>query len=349
MPFNRVISLLMLLMMTACQPAKETKQQSLLQIASGKAVERDVQLKFPADHGIHPEQGIEWWYITAVLKSESGESFGVQWTLFRTLMPSNIKSVWWDNNLYFAHFAIQHRQQHVAFERFSRAKQAIVTTAPFRATLDDWLLASQGENFFPLMLQAQQDSYQINLQLDESPMALHGEQGYSQKTPSGHASYYYSYPFLPVSGELTFAGQQYKVQGNAWYDREWSASLLDKNQLGWDWFSLVDEHNQQGLMLFCIRGDKQSYDYCSGSQIHADGATVSIPTQDISLVVLDTVSLDNSIYPSKWQINLPNRSPIIIDTVTKDARNKLTIPYWEGRVKASGSFNGEGYAELTGY
>jgi len=44
-------------------------------------------------------------------------------------------------------------------------------------------------------------------------MTLHGEHGYSQKTASGHASYYFSYPFLQVNGSLTFAGKVYQVTG----------------------------------------------------------------------------------------------------------------------------------------
>jgi len=167
----------------------------------------------------------------------------VQWTLFRTLMPSNIESKWWDNNLYFAHFAMQHNQEHVAFERFARAGQAKVMTSPFTAVIDDWQLSSLTNDFLPLKLTAGHENYQIALTLSDSPMVLHGDKGYSQKTQSGHASYYFSYPFLKVKGSLTFAGQTYNVAGNAWYDREWSASLLDKNQLGWDWFSLVDSQS----------------------------------------------------------------------------------------------------------
>ena len=41
-------------------------------------------LKFPRDHNAHKEFKIEWWYITANLKNENGDSFGIQWTLFRS-------------------------------------------------------------------------------------------------------------------------------------------------------------------------------------------------------------------------------------------------------------------------
>ena len=360
-------------LLAACQPVEQKSAPSTLQMASGKPVTKGTELVFPKDHGIHAEQGIEWWYLTANLQSDTGETFGVQWTLFRTLMPSNIESKWWDNNLYFAHFAMQHKQEHVAFERFSRAGQAQVTSSPFNAAIDNWLLSSIDEKFLPLNLAAAHENYEIALTLSDSPMTLHGENGYSQKTQSGHASYYFSYPFLKVKGNLRFAGQTYKVTGNAWYDREWSASLLDNNQLGWDWFSLVDsqskESDKKGLMLFCIRGREQkaepkeeqisrdnnglsngnSYDYCRGTRIAANGEATDISTESIKLSVVETVTIDNHDYPSKWQVELPNTPAIIIESITKDSRNKLTIPYWEGRVNATGGFTGKGYAEITGH
>ncbi len=348
---NNVIKLLFFFVLSACQPANESKTENtpVLAIASGKPVVKDQALSFPVDHGIHPEQGIEWWYLTANLANDSGETFGVQWTLFRTLIPSKIDSYWWDNNLYFAHFAIQHQQTHVAFERFARAGQAKVTAFPFSARIDEWQLLSSGSNFLPLQLNASQENYSVTLTLNESPITLHGDNGYSQKTQSGHASYYFSFPFLKASGKLTFAGKEYAVTGNAWYDREWSASLLDRNQLGWDWFSLVADDSQQGLMLFCIRDNNDSYANCSGTRIGPDGKGSPLNHKDITLTVLKTTMLGNKAYPQKWQVQIPNRQPIIIETVTQDSRNQLTISYWEGRIRAKGGFTGKGYGEVTGY
>lgn len=261
-----------------------------------------------------------------------------------------IESKWWDNNLYFAHFAMQHDQDHVAFERFARASQAKVTSSPFNATIDNWQLSSIKDDFLPLTLTATHENYEVNLTLRDSPLTLHGDKGYSQKTESGHASYYFSYPFLHVKGNLTFAGKEYKVTGSAWYDREWSASLLDKNQLGWDWFSLVNsQYPKSGLMLFCTRGKDQQYDYCSGSQIASNGEVTQIAKDRIRLSVLETLTLGNRDYPSKWQVVLPNTPEIFIETMTKDSRNQLTVPYWEGRIQATGGFKGKGFAELTGY
>ena len=333
-----------------CKPAPKPENSQALQTVSGEPVEPGKGLVFPQDHGAHLAQGIEWWYVTANLTAETGETFGAQWTLFRTQVPLPFESKWWDNQLYFAHFALQHEQSHVAFERFARAGQASITASPFVAYLDDWSLTSTQQNFLPLKMKANQDNYAIDVSLNNSPLVLHGENGYSQKTDSGHASYYFSYPFLEANGSLMFNGKQYKVSGNAWYDREWSASLLDKSQLGWDWFSLVStEEPKQGLMLFCIRDALQNYDYCSGTKLSKDGLATQIPRENIHLQVLERTTINKIEYPSKWQIELPDTDPIQIETITKDSLNNLSVQYWEGRVKASGGFNGLGYAELSGY
>ncbi|MCW8091097.1 lipocalin-like domain-containing protein [Alteromonas sp. ASW11-130] len=340
--------LLLVWVLFACHPPPERSEHSALAIASGTAVEKGYSITFPEDHGIHQEQGIEWWYLTANLTSDSGESFGVQWTLFRTLAPSPIKSVWWDNNLYFAHFAMQHEQKHVAFERFARSGQADVTSAPFEAVIDDWQLRSEKSSFLPLQLNAAEKGYGVSLLLNNSPVTLHGTNGYSQKTQSGHASYYFSYPFLRVTGEISFAGQDHVVTGHAWYDREWSASLLDKDQIGWDWFSLVDKDLQNGLMLFCIRGREEVYEYCGGTIIAADGSAKALKQDDISMSVVESLNVDNRTYPQKWRVTISDFSPIIIETITRDSRNNLSIQYWEGRITSSGGFVGKGYGEITG-
>ncbi|MCW8109894.1 ABC transporter [Alteromonas ponticola] len=338
----------LVLVLLACEPVKQDHAHSGRAVARGTPVKPGRVVDFPADHGIHSQQGIEWWYLTANLTSNSGDTFGVQWTLFRTLLPGSVESKWWDDNLYFAHFALQHEQTHMAFERFARAGQAKVSSTPFEAVLDDWQLRSLGGDFLPLQLTAKETNYAVSLTLDNSPVTLHGDNGYSQKTQSGHASFYFSYPFLRVTGSLTFAGKDYTVSGHAWYDREWSASLLDTDQVGWDWFSLVDEELKNGLMLFCIRDKNDNYENCAGSLIDAEGVAVSLQHQDISLTVQQTISLGNKTYPRKWRVDLPNREPTIIETITHDSRNQLSISYWEGRIQSTGGFAGKGYGEVTG-
>lgn len=367
-------------------PAEDTaSNRTFTQYQSGTPVVRGTPLRFPDDHGSHPQQSIEWWYLTSNLQTDTGATFGVQWTLFRARLPENEQTPatennpWWQNQFYFAHFALQSDTAHHAFERFGRAGQVQIHAAPFRASLDDWVLAStqsqqsqqsqQSDAFLPLQLQAQSrkeaQDFAVDLRLDHSPIVAHGDAGYSQKTPQGNASYYYSLPFLAASGSLTFEGKTYSVSGDAWLDREWSGGLLSRDLTGWDWFSLQSEkqHNGQrsAIMAFCLRGSDQDYQYCDATRITQTAdkphpvQTEVIPRSHISLIATDTAILDDKPYPVQWQLTL-NQQTFAIEAINPDSRNALTFPYWEGRVTFrevsptnQTGLQGKGYAELTGY
>lgn len=339
--------------LSGCQPAQDApiiKQQP--QSNLGVDVRPNRPLVFPQDHGVHLEQSIEWWYVTANLEAEDGNAFGVQWTLFRTSVaesPENT-SPWWDGQLYFAHFAIENNDAHYAFEKFGRSGQVEIKATPFVARIDDWQLTGSTDNILPLQLTAHEGQYSANLTLDNSVLVRHGVDGYSQKTAQGHASYYYSYPFLDASGTLDFAGKRYQVSGKAWLDREWSSALIDPSQSGWDWFSLqADETSEGGLMVFCIKDAEQRYDNCSGSRIKSNGEIEKISHNDMSLKRTQYVELSGKQYPVKWTLDIRGLETIHIKSVNKDARNRLSIPYWEGRVVSAGGYTAKGYVELVGY
>ncbi|MCG7536894.1 lipocalin-like domain-containing protein [Pseudoalteromonas sp. OOF1S-7] len=349
--------LLMALMLSGCQPVEPQDESrnagmAVLGQTLGKPVDATQSLIFPGDHGAHPEQGVEWWYVTGNLTARDGTQFGMQWTLFRILDPgfSASQSPWWDGQLYFAHFALQDGTTHQAFERYGRAGQVNINASPFIARLDDWQLASQGTSFLPLRLQTQESGYGLDITLTSSPLVLHGEQGYSQKTQQGHASFYYSYPFLQVAGTLTYAGKPYQVKGQAWLDREWSSSLIDSQHGGWDWFSLQGSEPGQGaLMAFCTRDETQAYAYCSASEISASGQVTAYPNEQVTLTVLNRVTTREVQHPISWQLQLPGKEAVIIDALQSDSFNTLSVPYWEGRVRSRGGFVGRGYGELFGY
>ena len=101
---------------------------------------------------------------------------------------------------------------------------------------------------------AEQEGITLNLTLaDEMGIVLHGKNGYSRKGKNAtNASYYYSQPYLNAKGSVKINDVQYEVSGLAWNDHEFSTSVLDENQIGWDWFSLQFEDGQ-ALMLFQLR------------------------------------------------------------------------------------------------
>ena len=72
------------------------------------------RFSYPADHGPHPAFRIEWWYLTANLTGSDGETYGVQWTLFRNAIRPGGAS---QDQVWMAHAAISSPYGHFHAER----------------------------------------------------------------------------------------------------------------------------------------------------------------------------------------------------------------------------------------
>jgi predicted secreted hydrolase len=309
-------------------------------------------LAFPADHGAHPEFRVEWWYLTANLKDADGASYGVQWTLFRQAGKANDRDEGWSNRqLFMAHAAVTSRDTHRFAERFARGGvgQAGVEATPFKAWIDDWQLRSLEASLAPLEVRASAKDFSYALRLDsDRGVVLQGEGGYSRKSEQGQASYYYSQPYLRVSGTLVIDGKSIAVTGQGWIDREWSSQPLAANQTGWDWFSL---HLQSGdkLMLFRLRHADGKH-FLSGNWIGADGQSEVLQSNVIVATPGTTTRIGGRDVPTSWTLSIPSRG-LDISTVPLNPKSWIDarFKYWEGPVRVSGSHAGEGYLEMTGY
>ncbi|MGM0986682.1 MAG: lipocalin-like domain-containing protein [Pseudomonadota bacterium] len=336
------------------------------------------RLRFPEDHGPHPDFRIEWWYLTANLEDANGESLGAQWTLFRQAQQPpeerpDTAGPWAADQLWMAHLAVSRGETHRVAERFARSSsresdpdddQAGVTASPFRAWLDDWTLVSRGDepegdalDRLALSAQAGTDGARFGYRLDleaEGPLVVHGENGFSQKSADGQGSIYVSQPFYRVSGEVILEGASHQVTGRAWLDREWSSQLLGPDQAGWDWFSLhlADGHR---LMAFRLRGGGVGGDdYLSGSWITPAGETTPLEDDSLVLEPLATSAVAGRELPTRWRLQLPDQDlDLIVETPHADRWMATTVSYWEGEVIArdrrSDEPLGEGYLEMTGY
>ncbi|WP_302139774.1 lipocalin-like domain-containing protein [Halomonas alkalicola] len=340
-------------------------------------------LRFPEDHGAHPDYRIEWWYLTANLEDEAGDPLGVQWTLFRqALSPPEeappearpAQAPWVADQLWMAHLAVSRGERHAVAERFARshsadpsegrAGQAGAVAQPFRAWLDDWTLATRVEDpdadtFERLTLTAfdgegqERVGYRLELTA-EGPLVLHGDAGFSQKSADGQGSMYVSQPFWRVEGEVVLAGETHAVSGQGWLDREWSSQLLGPEQAGWDWFSLHLEDGHR-LMAFQLRGGGEAGgDYRSGTWITPAGEPRALAPDELVLTPLATSSVAGREVPTRWRLEVPAAGlDLIVEAPHAERWMATTVPYWEGEVvardHATGAPLGLGYLEMTGY
>ena len=191
--------------------------------------------------------------------------------------------------------------------------------------------------------------FAMNLTLEAArPFTLQGEQGYSVKSDDGHASYYYSQPFLEGAGALTVNGEQIPVRGKAWLDREWSSQPLAPDQEGWDWFSLHLDSGEK-VMMFRLRHTGGAH-FFAGNWISADGANAKIDRSDIEMTPGALTEVAGRELPTSWRLRIPSRGlDVATMPVNPKAWNGTSFSYWEGPVAFTGSHSGAGYLEMTGY
>ena len=282
-------------------------------------------------------------------------AYGAQWTLFRfQLAPGPEQSGWADQTIFMGHAAVTSSSEHLFAETFARGGigQAGVVTEPFHAFIDDWRLESSekavgaGISRVTAAAAGNDFRYRLNLSTDMPPVP-EGDKGFSLKSATGQASYYFSQPFYAVEGEIILRGAPIKVSGRAWMDREWSSQPLAADQKGWDWFSLHLSSGEK-LMLFRLRGGA-GQDFIAGNWIDAAGASRRLPPGDVSVAPLTTTA-SMTTPPTRWRLVVKSHG-LEIETTPLNASSWMAtrFPYWEGPISVTGSHRGEGYLEMTGY
>lgn len=310
---------------------------------------------FPADHGPHPGYRIEWWYLTASLTGPDGTDYGAQWTLFRSALAPHDAQGWDGAQLWMAHAGLTTPERHFSAERLARGGigQAGVTAEPFAAWIDDWAMTSTApagaDALDALRVTARGDGFAHDLALTTTgPLIFHGQAGYSVKSAQGQASYYYSQPFYSLSGTITLNDGVIPVTGTAWLDREWSSQPLSETQDGWDWVSLQFDDGAR-LMGFTLR-DRAAPSFTAATWIAPDGQSQSYRDGALSMTPLAQSRVAGRDVPTTWRIELPDRAlDVTASAINPHSWMDVSVPYWEGPVRVTGTHPGRGYLEMTGY
>ncbi len=329
------------------------------------------QYAFPRDHGAHEEFRTEWWYYTGQVTAKDGRPFGYQLTFFRRGMPHDqvrtLPSQWAVTQLYLAHFAVSDLSKgrfHYA-EKISRAGLGKAGAARDRLNvwIDRWNAESPTTAPGVQTLHATEGDLALQLTVSpEKPLVVHGTEGVSRKgATAGQASHYYSFTRLATTGTLSIGGERFDVTGSSWMDHEFGSADLDKDLVGWDWFSLQLD-DQRELMLYRLRRADGSADpVSSGTIIDRDGLGHHLSIGDFTLEPTSywTSQTSHARYPQRWRLTIPSQQ-LSLELVPLMAEQELSttrstqVTYWEGAIKTTGTaqgqpIHGQGYMELTGY
>lgn len=356
-----IVMLMALFALPGCEKPQTNKSSfSSFLVQGGKSVSSPANLQFPRDHFAHPEFGIEWWYLTANLDNLQGEPIWLQWTLFRIKNPGSeqSKSVnnWTDGQFYMAHFSLHTATQHVAMEMFASGGVGNANIDSNAISINNWQL-NKGPGGLPseLSLSFYDDSsdaqVDIALQLDSKAYyLLQGDAGYSKKHPQTElASYYYSLPEIKVTGSLSFHHESHQVNGQAWYDHEWSSAFLSEDFSGWSWFSIhLDDGSKLTLFTLEPTTDSPFARAWYGSLMMADGRTIKLVNEQIDITESRWQHTRIGELPVQWHIKISEFDLDLTAIIKKSQQvSPFSIAYYEGAIDISGSKSGIGFVELT--
>lgn len=355
----RLLATILTALLVLASPAA-TQPKSDVRLPNYPAVRPGVPLRFPADHGAHPEFRTEWWYVTGWLDAGDGKPIGFQVTFFRSRpsIDQRNPSAFAPKQILFAHAALSDpkvgkllHDQRAARAGFGLAEAA---TSDADIVIDDWRFRRMADGRF--VAKAGGRDFLLDLAFQPTqPILAQGEGGYSRKGPqAGQASHYYSIPQLKVSGTVTRAGKPVAVTGSAWLDREWSSTLLDPKAVGWDWVGLnLDDGG--ALMAFQVRDAAGKALWAGGSLRDADGSVTRFSPQMVRFGAerIWRSPRTGGRYPVERSLTIAlpqgarrwNLKPLF-DDQELDSRAAGGPIYWEGAVSTQ---DGRGYLELTGY
>jgi predicted secreted hydrolase len=322
-------------------------------------------LTFPADEGSHPAYRTEWWYITGWLSDAEQRPLGFQVTFFRSRpgVDEANPSRFAPKQLLFAHAAISDpsRGELLPAERSARAGFGLAEAAEqtLDVHIDDWSLRKDAD-VYRARIAAERIAFELEFRATQPPL-LQGRSGFSQKGPDPRsASYYYSLPQMSTQGRVVIEGREHTVEGIAWFDHEWSSTIMDEAAAGWDWAGLnLDDGS--AVMAFQMRDRSGGEHWAAGTwRARPESSTPRARTFSPDEIDWQPLRMWKSprtgvAYPVEWRVQLGERvltlKPLM-DDQENDARGSTGTLYWEGAVHAydeAGKAIGRGYLELTGY
>ncbi|TAG33490.1 MAG: carotenoid 1,2-hydratase, partial [Verrucomicrobia bacterium] len=327
----------------------------------------------------HPQQAIEWWYLTGHLFTEAPDAthpprrFGFQATFFRFASPRetaarSAPAAFGHDQTYLAHMALVDiaSGRFLHQERLNRAGwDAGAATDTLSVHNGDWSLRLAPTAAAPetlVLVGGIRAEARFSFTLTPAkPLVRFGDGGYSRKgaAPTA-ASYYLTFSRLQVAGTLALDDQApVPVTGQAWMDHEYSSSQLDQNQVGWDWLSAQLEDGRE-IMFYALRTTTGTHDPASSlTWIARDGTPTRAPYRWEPLTTW-TSPHTGAVYPQRIRVTTTDPedgAEKVFYVVPFHPDQELVgslggVTYWEGACRllaADESVLGSAYMELTGY
>ncbi|MBN9295456.1 MAG: polyprenyl synthetase family protein [Filimonas sp.] len=230
---------------------------------------------------------------------------------------------------------------------------------------DDIIFKKEEQGNYHLQLNNTSAELTCNLRFVPLVNAVrHGNNGFV-KGIRNEEMFYYFIPQCKVNGDIRIGNEVYEVEGNGWYDHEFSkpadetTELEFKQDTAWNWIALQLDNGYQisGYDLF---DNTRNGDHAGGAMILIDPNGNSVGTEQYTFAATHywTSSKTFITYPVSWLLEIPGQHvsfAITADFPEQEFITILSMPaFWEGSIHATGSFMGVttcglGYVERSGF
>jgi predicted secreted hydrolase len=290
------------------------------------------RVHFPRDHFAHPSVGVEWWYVTGLVRGSDGRRYTVFFTLFRrgelVLPVSQVVDLGRDTVIghseRLARATVGTKRLDVRAGGARLAYAAETNTWRFAASAPAYALSFTGR---PV-----------------KPYVLHGGGTGVIRQSVGGRSDYYSATRMDAHGTITAGRRRISFAGDAWFDHQWGSFQADPRAFNWDWFSCRFADRIE-LMLYRFRDRRTGRPlraYRDGTFVRRDGTTAEV--RDFS------AASDGRHWPLSWRLRVPSLG---LDLRLRSLathqffRGVLVPTFWEGASAAGGTKRGDCFVEVT--
>jgi geranylgeranyl pyrophosphate synthase/predicted secreted hydrolase len=177
--------------------------------------------------------------------------------------------------------------------------------------------------------------------------------------------FYYFIPKCNAKGKIKIGDEIYEVEGNGWYDHEFSGSAEEtsaiefKHDIAWNWAALQMDNDCQ-ISAYNLFDNTDNGKPLGGTVIIIDKDGNENSIEDFVFVPEQYWISSRTFvsYPISWKFEIPEMNIYLSITANFPEQEFITIlsppALWEGSVKVEGSFrgvpvSGHGYIERNGF
>lgn len=159
----------------------------------------------------------------------------------------------------------------------------------------------------------------------------------------GAQQWQFALPEMRCTGDLTYKGSRFLVEGEVWLDRQWG-DLPDLKVTRWTWFNLAMPGGDKVAIWNARSADGSGAEDCWATILHPDGTHELVPVRPLADAAerFHESPTSDFAFPTKWTVRIPSRETVLFVTTTSIDQEigGLGTSIYEGAATFEGTYRG---------